>query len=244
MGRREISAMSFLFAVVLGGQGIARGQDGAWRPTEAQVARAEKLLQLPVGAGGPLSSYDRYYTGVIERRRQVIYGELLGLARMPRSPGVVKIVSQKQMPAIGDGGCSVMTFTFDPITDAISPVRCNFELPPPPPPPPISATEAPPTIGGCIKVPGTIGGPTVPTPKAARDIYKATTRARGDIIRPTNEIRVSDEGDHWSVFQYPRHIQPPKVTGRIGTVSVVIGGGTLEMTIEKCDGAISASYSR
>ena len=81
----------------------------------------------------------------------------------------------------------------------------------------------------CHKVPGTVAGPIVPTPEAAREIYVAVANGRGDKLRP-EKVRVVDKGDHWSVFQYAGQF--------------VMGGGTLEMTISKCDGSIVADYAR
>jgi len=72
-------------------------------------------------------------------------------------------------------------------------------------------------------------GPIVPTPEAAREIYVAVANGRGDKLRP-EKVRVVDKGDHWSVFQYAGQF--------------VMGGGTLEMTISKCDGSIVADYAR
>jgi hypothetical protein len=87
----------------------------------------------------------------------------------------------------------------------------------------------------CNKVRGMIAGPMVPTQEVAKEIYLAVAQGRGDKVDPANLIRVDDDGDHWSVFQFPADLS----SGQI-----VRGGGTLEMTIAKCDGSILAHYSR
>ena len=87
----------------------------------------------------------------------------------------------------------------------------------------------------CPKAPGMIPGPMVTTPEAAEQIYLTIARARGDKLEVAAKRVVWNEGDHWTVFQSFK--QPAD-----GSVS--FGGGLLEMRIAKCNGAISASYSR
>jgi hypothetical protein len=87
----------------------------------------------------------------------------------------------------------------------------------------------------CEKVRGMIAGPMVPTPKVAKEIYLAVAHGRGDKVLSANIIEVHDDGDHWTVFQFP---SDPSVALR------TVGGGTLDMTIGKCNGAIMAHYSR
>ncbi len=92
-----------------------------------------------------------------------------------------------------------------------------------------ASADPPPSIV-CEKVAGMIGGPIVPTQDVAKDIYLAVAKGRGAPIKPGNTVWVEDEGDHWTVFQY----SGPNMWG----------GGTLEMTIDKCNGSILAHYSR
>jgi hypothetical protein len=87
-----------------------------------------------------------------------------------------------------------------------------------------------------------VGGPIVATAETARSIYVA--KQRGDKVSPENDTVVDDEGDHWTVFQYPKRTSASKTTHAGGEVAVVAGGGTLEMEIDKCTGAIRAHYSR
>jgi hypothetical protein len=92
----------------------------------------------------------------------------------------------------------------------------------------------------CPTIAGMIGGPLVATPDAAHGIYIAVARSRGDPIHHANRIVVDDEGDHWSVFQFP--VRRPTV--RPGEVVVTSGGGTLDLQINKCDGSLLAHYAR
>jgi hypothetical protein len=97
----------------------------------------------------------------------------------------------------------------------------------------------------CTKQPGMIGDPMVGTADTARSIYLSVAKQRGDKVSPENDIIVEDDGGRWAVFQYPKHIPAPKrtATGE-EEVTVVAGGGALEMEIDKCTGAIRAHYSR
>jgi len=85
----------------------------------------------------------------------------------------------------------------------------------------------------CDKVAGMIAGPIVPTEEVAKEIYVAVARGRGDKIDSEDLIKVKDDGDHWSVFQWSSD-----------AYSGSRGGGMLEMTIAKCDGSILAHYSK
>ena len=84
----------------------------------------------------------------------------------------------------------------------------------------------------------------VPTEQVAREIYEAVARGRGDVIKRANKIMVEDGNDHWEVFQYPKHLPAAQTVHGVTTVTVVQGGGTLEMKINKCDGSVLAHYSR
>jgi hypothetical protein len=92
--------------------------------------------------------------------------------------------------------------------------------------------EQPASTLTCVKVAGMIGDPMVPTPEVAREIYQTIARAQGDEILQTHEILVEDDGQHWSVYQFPIIYDGRK------------GGGTLKMKISKCDAGIRAHYSR
>lgn len=96
----------------------------------------------------------------------------------------------------------------------------------------------------CTTADGTIYRPIVATSQAAREIYLAVAHSRQDKIKRGNKILVDDDGSHWTVFQYPAHLPPDRVVGRMVMVTVVAGGGTLAMTINKCDGSLSIQYSR
>lgn len=97
----------------------------------------------------------------------------------------------------------------------------------------------------CAKRPGLAGEAAVATADAARTIYLGVAKQRGDKAAPENDVIVDDDGDHWTVFQYPKHIPAPR-TSSAGTdeITVVAGGGTLEMEIDKGTGAICTHYSR
>jgi hypothetical protein len=103
------------------------------------------------------------------------------------------------------------------------------------------------TPATCPKPDEHIGGPFISTPRAARAVYLAIERD----IAPFNLKRypivtVHDVGDHWEMSQTRRF--PPirhYSSGRLETVSVMAGGGMLDLDIDKCTGAISnAQFDR
>lgn len=85
-------------------------------------------------------------------------------------------------------------------------------------------------------------GQLVPTTTAARAIYLAVLAARHEPRKRGYELRVVDSGDHWEIFQYVPSVY--KAHGKIESVTVTMGGGALELTIDKCTGAMDAAYSR
>jgi hypothetical protein len=87
----------------------------------------------------------------------------------------------------------------------------------------------------CPSEAGFVAGPFVPDATTAAAIYVAVERARfnRDLARYP-KVTVTDRRDHWSVFRYPR----PTVHSD-GSITVVRGGGQLEMEIDKCSGTIS-----
>lgn len=95
------------------------------------------------------------------------------------------------------------------------------------------------------KAPGYIAGPFVPDVATARAIFVAVEATKGSKEEKAKYpiIEVVDEGDHWGVFR-----TRPAPTKRLpnGDIAVVKedGGGTLELGIDKCNGAIRGAYSR
>jgi len=106
-----------------------------------------------------------------------------------------------------------------------------------------SVTAEQTTKTACIKQPGFIGGPFVPTARAARLIYLAVAdEIAPGLLKQYPIVIAQDRGDHWDVSQ-TRH-EPP-YRPRPGEVVVSAGGGQLYMQIDKCSGAISgAAFNR
>jgi len=116
--------------------GSTAQRNGDWTPTAAQISEIEKRVKLDgLTTDGPISTFQRYYAGVTRDGRRLILAEYIGLIKMLRPDGSIHIVSYREMPALGDGGCGVVNFDYDPDTRKFSTPSCNFELPPPPAPP-------------------------------------------------------------------------------------------------------------
>jgi hypothetical protein len=99
-----------------------------WLPSPADVARVEAKVTLPAGAS-PMNAYVRYYAGVSTNGRQIIRGVYLVTAvvkdmHQDARPGV-RIVTERDIPEIEDGGCHQVNLEYDVATDSITRIRCN-----------------------------------------------------------------------------------------------------------------------
>jgi len=107
--------------------GDASAKTAASMATDTQIKTAimdtiEQTATLPQGAA-KLDQYDRSYTYMGDRSVIGIYvrTDLRGTAHT----GERQWVSQKQMPQIAGGGCSVVTVFYDPKTHKADSM-CNF----------------------------------------------------------------------------------------------------------------------
>jgi hypothetical protein len=94
-------------------------QEKTWVPTTAQVQELEKHLTQPVASKLALST--RYYFGFYEHGRRVIRGEILH-PEMEHDP---TIHIDQNFPLIMDGGCGVITLSYNPATHTVLSSRCN-----------------------------------------------------------------------------------------------------------------------
>jgi hypothetical protein len=90
---------------------------------------------------------------------------------------------------------------------------------------------------------GYISSHMVPNAHVAESIYRAVARAFSPtVFQKYPIVIVADEGDHWSVSQ-KNNEPPPKPAP--GTVVVSMGGGQLNLDIDKCTGRIfHAAFNR
>lgn len=98
---------------------------------------------------------------------------------------------------------------------------------------------APPASGPvpvCPHHDGLIDGPVVPTAEVARGIFAAVAKPlQSEQAASKYVLTIADQGADWAVYQ-----ALPKPPG-----TITVGGGGLEMRIDKCTGAISEMhYSR
>jgi hypothetical protein len=90
--------------------------------------------------------------------------------------------------------------------------------------------------------------PLAMTKEVALGIYNAVVNGQESPRRRRNyEIKIDDEGDNWSVYQMPKGGNSTKYfTDKDGRkmeiVTVIAGGGGLEMIIDKCTAAISSAH--
>lgn len=93
-------------------------------PTEAAalMARIESMIAMPRGASR-LTLYDRYYAW--ENRDDGVRKVLGTYVRGPQ--GRRHWVNENELPLVMDGGCDIVTLTYDLDTDRIERVECNGE---------------------------------------------------------------------------------------------------------------------
>ena len=114
------------FALSLfGGQGPAD-----WTPSMQQVEFVEKQISLPQDAPAPMKLYNRYYTGVTDEGRRMVYAEyvsidLLGRNKPSDGIGHIYIVKENEMPEVSNGGCGVVTFYYNLERDYNPSMLCN-----------------------------------------------------------------------------------------------------------------------
>jgi hypothetical protein len=98
----------------------------------------------------------------------------------------------------------------------------------------------------CAVESGSATKPLVSTTGEARNIFLAVARVRDQRHRYSGRtVVVEDHGDSWSVFVWtPPIVKTDPRQPEVETVGTTEGGGTLELKIDKCNGAMSASFSR
>ncbi len=96
-----------------------------WNPTAAQVSRVEAIAKRPRHVKA-LSKYQRHYAGATVAGRKVIEGRWIEVDWSdPPTIGVAKIEPYAALPAVLDGGCSIVTVIYDVATDKIAMIECN-----------------------------------------------------------------------------------------------------------------------
>lgn len=132
------SAPALLAAVLAAGFAAA----AADRPTAAEVARIESVVDLPSGARS-LNEYDRFYARSTEEGRPVILGAyqrtwIRDVAERhrrddpanwkmaaPQRVGEVYRVREADLPVATGGGCTVINLVYDVERQAVARVSCH-----------------------------------------------------------------------------------------------------------------------
>lgn len=117
----SIIMAGFAFSVI----GDAEESEGSnWLPSYRTISHLEGLIAMPRGARS-IDAYARYYTGVEEANRRLIRGIFILARAGGRYPPGPHIVRALEMPRLLDGGCTVVSVTFDIQADRIQTVTCN-----------------------------------------------------------------------------------------------------------------------
>ena len=94
---------------------------GDWHPTLPQVRDLERQM-----AGTPASDFatrQRYYSGVTEGGHRLMRGVLVGISSDGRPRPGIRLGMPD--PMISDGGCGVVTVTYDPRRHKVLDASCN-----------------------------------------------------------------------------------------------------------------------
>jgi hypothetical protein len=94
-------------------------------PADEQVAimdRIERDLRMPGGAG-PLAGYSRYYAW---QSREDGVRKVLAIYVQEPNPAR-RWVAETALPLIMDGGCGIVSFSYDVAAQRIDNVACNGE---------------------------------------------------------------------------------------------------------------------
>ncbi|WP_177204002.1 hypothetical protein [Sphingobium sp. AP50] len=91
------------------------------RESEELMAKIETKIAMPQRAW-PLKDYSRYYYWASDTDHRKVYGVL----SMDRKPGRWW-VEVDEAPQIMDGGCSVISLTYDVLSDRVVSIFCNGE---------------------------------------------------------------------------------------------------------------------
>jgi hypothetical protein len=108
MGRRTVQIVSIAFLL------------GCALPTETEdqfLDTIERSIEMPSGAK-PLWQYSRSYFYIGGGRK------VMGVLTTIRPPGR-RWVAQNPGPFVSDGGCTIVTVTFDVRTSRVEDVQCN-----------------------------------------------------------------------------------------------------------------------
>ncbi|HXC57190.1 MAG TPA: hypothetical protein VNU97_17955 [Rhizomicrobium sp.] len=123
---RKLLTLSISLAIVISFAVAASGVE--WTPDAKDIGKLESILRLSkaelITPGtkppAPLAKYARFYAGITVSGHRRIRGALL----LATPPGM-RVVPEKDLPRIMDGGCGIIYLLYDPETARVIWVRCN-----------------------------------------------------------------------------------------------------------------------
>jgi hypothetical protein len=117
--RRIVLALMFLVALSASAQN--------WVPDEAVLSKLEvSVTQYHSRRPVAVASYARFYFGYTAENHRMIHGEyVLSRGSMSKPAGIYVVGSQKELPRIFDGGCSVINMIYDVEAGQIVSLECN-----------------------------------------------------------------------------------------------------------------------
>ncbi len=118
-------AFTVVMSIAVGCAAWAQTVEPSWNPDEATVKSIEATMTLPSLAHwdppGPLDSYARYYKGLIQNGKRVIYGDLLRGRMALEKPGIYL----RDPPRISTGGgCDQIQLWYDVDASHMLQIQC------------------------------------------------------------------------------------------------------------------------
>jgi hypothetical protein len=123
---RNLLALSISLTMAISATVAASG--GELTPEAKEIAKLESVLRLSSAElttlgttpPAPLAKYARFYAGITVGGHRRISGALL-LSK----PSGVRVVAEKNLPKIMDGGCGIIHLLYDPETAHVIWIKCN-----------------------------------------------------------------------------------------------------------------------
>jgi hypothetical protein len=114
---KVIAFISALIAVA--SAGCERQYSEMIQPAEREYL--ESLIRIPAENSAAVTQYKRYYVIIFPQGRRTIKGVFV----LDGEPGIYPVAREEDLPAILDGGCSVVHIVYDTEAERILTLRCN-----------------------------------------------------------------------------------------------------------------------
>jgi hypothetical protein len=100
---------------------LTQTAEPSWKPNEETVKSIEATLRPSGSPGGPLDSYARYYVGLVQNGKRIIYGNWLRGRMAQEKPGLYL----RDPPSFSTGGgCDQIQLWYDVDAHQMLQIQC------------------------------------------------------------------------------------------------------------------------